>query len=64
MREHVHHEQIEGEAGEHRFRDDLGRAEPVLELAAIQHHLQRADGKAQEHEAHDRSAASRGARVC
>src|ERR1700716_3701664 len=33
--------------------EDLGRAEPILELAAIEHHLQRADAEAQHGEAEE-----------
>src|SRR5271163_5263359 len=40
-------EQIEGEAGDRRRDPDLGRIEPILELAAVEQQLQRADGDAE-----------------
>ena len=49
--EHVHDEQIEAEAGQHRLDDDLARAEPVQFLPAVQHHLQRAGAERQHGEA-------------
>ena len=48
---HVHQEQVGAEAGQHRLDDDLARGEPVLVIAAIQHHLQRADADAEHREA-------------
>jgi DHA2 family multidrug resistance protein len=49
--EHVDDEQVDAEPGQHRLDDDLGGVEPVLILAAIQHHLQRADADRQDAEA-------------
>jgi hypothetical protein len=46
----VDDEEIEAEAGHGRRDPDLGRAEPILELAAVEQHLQRADCQAQCHE--------------
>jgi len=46
-RRHAHDEEIETQCRKHAFDHDLGRAEPVLELAAVQHHLQGADADAQ-----------------
>ena len=36
-------EQIQGEAGDRRLDPDLGRVEPILELAAVEQHLQGSD---------------------
>ena len=47
----VDDEEIEADNREHRFDDDLARAEPALVLAAIEHHLQRADAERQGQEA-------------
>src|SRR5271169_434076 len=49
-------EEIKGEARDRRRDPDLGRLEPILELAAVEQHLQRADrdaerGKAEKIEA-------------
>ncbi len=49
--QHVHDEQVDTEAAEHRLDDDLARGEPVLVLAAIQHHLDAADAQAEHGEA-------------
>ena len=49
--DHVHQEQINAEAGEHRLGDDLAGREPVLILAAVQHQLHRADPQRQHGEA-------------
>ena len=45
--QHVHDEQIDTKAAEDCLDDDLSRAEPVLVLAAIQHHLDAADAQAE-----------------
>ncbi len=49
--EHMDDEQVEAESRQHRLDDDLARGEPVLVLAAIQHHLERADAERQHAEA-------------
>ena len=49
--EHVHDEQVEREARDHRLDDDLARAEPVEFLAAVQQHLEGAGGEPQHGEA-------------
>ena len=49
--EGVGQEQVEGEAGDGGLGDDLGRAEPVQLLAAVEHQLQRADRDAERDEA-------------
>src|SRR5438270_5444312 len=41
------HEQVKREPRDCRLNPDFGRAEPILELAAVQEHLQRADRQAQ-----------------
>ena len=56
-REGVDDEQVEGERRQHRLDHDLGRGEPVELLAAVEHHLQRADGDAQHGEAEPVEAA-------
>ena len=43
-REGLDDEQVEGERRHHRLDHDLGRGEPVELLAAVEHHLERADG--------------------
>src|SRR5215469_15954273 len=45
----MYHEQVEAERGNRRLDPDLGRAEPILQLAAVEKHLQRADRQAQGH---------------
>src|SRR3546814_2929778 len=49
-REHVRQEHVEKQAGRHRLDHDLGRREPVLGLAAVEHQLQGADGEAEQGE--------------
>ena len=54
--QHMHGEEVEAEPGEHRFGDDLVRAEPVLGLATVERELQagqrdRQDGEARPVEA-------------
>jgi hypothetical protein len=46
----VHREKIEAEPGDRRLDPDFARMEPVLQLAAIEHQLQRADPQAQRQE--------------
>ena len=41
--EHMHHEEVKPHSRDDGFDDDLGRAEPVLRLAAVEHQLQPAD---------------------
>ena len=48
---HVDKEQVGAQPCQHRLDDDLPRAEPVLVLTAIQHHLQSADTQAEYREA-------------
>jgi hypothetical protein len=40
-------EEVEAKPGDRRLDPDLGRTEPILELAAVEQHLQRADRQAQ-----------------
>jgi hypothetical protein len=47
----VDKKQIEGRAGDQRFDDDFARAEPILDLAAVQQDLKCADGQAESAEA-------------
>ena len=47
-REHVDDEEIEPDARDDRFDDDLARAEPVLVGAAVEHELQRAEADAEQ----------------
>ena len=44
-------EEIEAERGDRRLDPDLARMEPVLQLAAVEHQLHRADRQAQREEA-------------
>src|SRR6266436_2452591 len=46
-------EEVEAERGDRRLDPDLGRAEPILELAAVEQHLQSADRQAQSGEAEE-----------
>ena len=57
----VDQEEIEGDARDDRLDDDLARGEPVQQLAAVQHQLQRGDGEAEGGEAEKIEA--RGLRV-
>jgi hypothetical protein len=47
----VDDEEIEAQRGDDRLDPDLGRAEPVLQFAAVEQHLHRADRQAQRREA-------------
>ena len=47
----MHHEEVEAEPRQRKLQPDLGRGEPVLLPAAIQHHLQGADAQGQDEEA-------------
>jgi hypothetical protein len=49
----VDDKEVETEPGDGRLDPDLGRAEPILELAAVEQHLQRADRQAQHGEAEE-----------
>ncbi len=52
-RQHVHEEQIEGDERDRRFDPDLGRAEPVLDLPAIEQQLKRPDADAERRESEE-----------
>ena len=49
----MHDEGIQAEDAERGFHDDLGRAEPVLQLAAIEEHLEGAEAETEKGEAQD-----------
>jgi hypothetical protein len=44
----MHSKQVEPEPGNRRFDPDLARIEPVLQLAAVEHQLKRADPEAED----------------